>query len=68
LILHSDDWPYDASHALILVLQDLSPGGATVRSWTSSAALRVTASMPIMDARCGPIAPPANLSPAAMQY
>jgi CpeT/CpcT family (DUF1001) len=69
LILHSDDWPFDASsHALILVLQDLAPGGATARSWVSSDALRVTASTPVMDARCGPIAPPANLSPAAMRY
>jgi hypothetical protein len=69
LILHRDDWPFDASsHALILVLQDLSPGGATSRSWTSSDALQVTASLPVMDVRCGPIAPPANLSPAAMRY
>ena len=30
LILHSDDWPFDASNsALILILQDLAPGGAT---------------------------------------
>jgi CpeT/CpcT family (DUF1001) len=69
LILHRDDWPFDASsRALVLVLQDLSPGGATARSWTSSDALQVTASLPVMDARCGPMAPPANLSPAAMRY
>ena len=69
LILHSDDWPFDASdQALILILQDLSPGGATVRSWTPSSARQVTASMKVMDARCGPIAAPANLSPASMSY
>ncbi|HTC44296.1 MAG TPA: chromophore lyase CpcT/CpeT [Steroidobacteraceae bacterium] len=69
LILHSDDWPFDASaHALILVLQDLSPGGATARSWTSADALRVAASLPVVDAHCGPIASPATLSPAAMRY
>jgi hypothetical protein len=69
LILHSDDWPFDASNqALILILQDLSPGGATVRSWTPSVARQVSASMKVMEARCGPIAAPANLSPAAMSY
>lgn len=66
LILHSDDWPFDASNqALILILQDLSPGGATVRGWTPSVARQVTASMKVMDARCSPIAP-ANQSPASM--
>lgn len=69
LILHSDDWPFDASnHALILILQDLSPGGATARSWTATDAVEVAASMKVMDARCGPIAPPANLSPASTSY
>ena len=69
LILHSDDWPFDASNqALILILQDLAPGGATVRSWSPSDALQVSAAMKLMDARCGPSAPPANLSPAAMRY
>jgi CpeT/CpcT family (DUF1001) len=69
LILHRDDWPFDASNqALILILQDLSPGGATVRSWTAAVARQVTASMKVMDARCGPIAAPANLSPAATSY
>ncbi len=66
LILHSDDWPFDASNrALILILQDLAPDGATVRSWTGSDALQVTAVMRSMDARCGPIAPTAVLSIAA---
>ncbi len=53
VILHSDDWPFDASNqALILILQDLSPGGATVRSWTPSEDDRqVRASMKVMDAR-----------------
>jgi hypothetical protein len=69
LILHSDDWPFDASNqALILILQDLSPGGATVRSWTPSVARQVTAAMKVMDARCAPIAAPANLSPASQSY
>ena len=69
LILHSDDWPFDASNqALILILQDLAPGGATVRSWSPGDALQVSAAMKLMDARCGPSAPPANLSPAAMRY
>jgi hypothetical protein len=69
LILHSDDWPFDASnHALILILQDLAPGGATVRSWSASDALQVNAAMKSMDARCGPSAPAASLSPAAMRY
>jgi hypothetical protein len=69
LILHSDDWPFDASNrALILILQDLAPGGATVRSWSASDSLQVTAAMKLMDARCGPSAPPANLLPAAMRY
>ena len=67
LILHSDDWPFDASNmALILTLQDLAPGGATVRSWTAAQSLQVSASMKSMDARCGAIAPPANPSLAAM--
>lgn len=67
LILHSDDWPFDASnHALILILQDRSAGGGTVRSWTGSDARQITASMTPMDARCGPMAMPANQSPAAM--
>jgi len=66
LILHSDDWPFDASNnALILILEDLAPEGATVRSWTAADALQVTAAMKSMDARCGPIAPPAQLAPAA---
>jgi hypothetical protein len=67
LILHSDDWPFDASNqALILILQDLSPGGAIVRGWTPSVGRQVTASLKVMDARCGPIAAPANQSPASM--
>jgi hypothetical protein len=61
LILHSDDWPFDASnHALILILQDLAPGGATVRSWSPADALQITAALKLMDARCGPSAPPAK--------
>jgi hypothetical protein len=69
LILHSDDWPFDASNqALVLIIQDLSPGGATTRSWTGSDALEVTAATKLIDVRCGPIAPPAKLSPAAMRY
>jgi hypothetical protein len=69
LILHSDDWPFDANNqALMLILQDLAPGGATVRSWTPTFAHQVTASMKVMDARCGPIAAPAKLSPASMLY
>ena len=69
LILHSDDWPFDASNqALILILQDLAPGGTTVRSWSPSDALQVSATLKLMDARCGPSAPAANLSPAAMRY
>jgi CpeT/CpcT family (DUF1001) len=69
LILHSDDWPFDASNqALVLVLQDLSPGGATARSWTESDALEVSAALPVMEARCAPIAPPAKPAPAAMRY
>jgi hypothetical protein len=69
LILHSDDWPFDASNqALVLILQDLAPGGATARSWTESNAHEVSAAMKVMDARCGPIAPPATLVPAAMRY
>ena len=69
LILHSDDWPFDASnHALILILQELAPGTATARSWSSADALQVSATMKLMEARCGPSAPPANLSPAAMRY
>jgi hypothetical protein len=69
LILHSDDWPFDASNqALILILQDLAPGGATVRSWGPSDALQITATLKFMDARCGPSAPPATRSPAAMRY
>jgi hypothetical protein len=69
LILHSDDWPFDASdQALVLIVQDLAPGGATTRSWTESDALEVSASMRVMDVRCGPIAPPATLSPAAVSY
>jgi hypothetical protein len=68
LILHSDDWPFDASNrALILILQDLAPGGATVRSWSAAATLQVAAAMKFMEARCGPSAPPANLLPAAMR-
>jgi len=67
LILHSDDWPFDASNdALILILQDLAPEGATVRSWSAANALQISAGMKLMDARCGPIAPPASLAPAAM--
>jgi hypothetical protein len=59
LILHSDDWPFDASnHALILILQDLAPGGASVRSWSPADALQITAALKLMDARCGPSAPP----------
>ncbi len=58
LILHSDDWPFDASnHALILILQDLAPGGATVRSWSPADARQITAALKLMDARCGPSAP-----------
>jgi hypothetical protein len=69
LILHSDDWPFDASNnALILILQDLAPNGATVRSWTGSDPLQITAAMKSMDARCGPIAPPAKLSIAAVWH
>jgi len=69
LILHSDDWPFDASnHALILILQDLAPGGATVRSWSSVDDLQITAALKLMDARCGPSVSPANRSPAAMHY
>ncbi len=50
LTLHSDDWPFDASNkALILILQDLSPGGATVRSWTAADAAQITAIMKVMD-------------------
>jgi len=61
LILHSDDWPFDASnHALILILQDLAPGGATVRSWGPADAVQITAALKLMDARCGPSAPPAR--------
>jgi len=68
LILHSDDWPFDAAdQALILILQDLAPGGATVRAWSPDAARQVSAAMKPMDARCGPSAPPANRSPAAMR-
>jgi hypothetical protein len=67
LVLHSDDWPFDASNdALILILQDLAPEGATVRSWSATDALQISAAMKFVDARCGPIAPPANLAPAAM--
>lgn len=69
LVLHSDDWPFDASNqALILIVQDLAPGGDTTRSWTESDALEVTASTKAMDVRCGPIASPAKLSPAAVRY
>ncbi|MEJ0005883.1 MAG: CpcT/CpeT family chromophore lyase [Steroidobacteraceae bacterium] len=69
LILHSDDWPFDASnHALILILQDLAPGGATVRSWSSVDDLQITAALKFMDARCGPNVPPANRLPPAMRY
>jgi hypothetical protein len=69
LILHSDDWPFDASNqALILILQDLAPGGATVRSWVPSDARQVTAALKFMDARCGPSAPSGPRSPAAMRY
>ncbi len=69
LILHSDDWPFDASNnALVLILQDLAPGGATVRSWTSDDALQITAAMKVVDARCGPSAPAASRSPAATRY
>ncbi len=61
MTLHSDDWPFDASNkALILILQDLSPGGATVRSWTASDAAQITAIMKVMDVRCDPIAPLVN--------
>jgi hypothetical protein len=68
LILHSDDWPFDASdQALVLILQELAPGGATTRSWTDSDALEVSAALQVMDARCGPIAP-AKPAPAAMSY
>jgi hypothetical protein len=66
LILHSDDWPFDASNnALVLILQDLAPDGPTVRSWTAADALQITAALKSMDARCGPIAP-ATPAPAAM--
>lgn len=69
LILHSDDWPFDASNeALVLILQDRSPGGATTRSWTGSDALEVSAALKAVEARCGPIAPQATQSPAAMRY
>jgi CpeT/CpcT family (DUF1001) len=69
LILHSDDWPFDASNnALILILQDLAPQGATVRSWSAADALQITAAMKSMDASCGPIAAPAKLAPAAMWH
>ncbi|HTV79505.1 MAG TPA: CpcT/CpeT family chromophore lyase [Steroidobacteraceae bacterium] len=67
LTLHGDDWPFDASNnALILILQDLAAGGETVRSWTAADALQIVASMKSMDARCGPIVPPAMPAPAAM--
>jgi hypothetical protein len=66
LVLHSDDWPFDASnHALILILQDLAPGGATVRAWSESDAPQVTAAMKLMDVHCGPLGPPAGQSQAA---
>jgi len=69
LILHSDDWPFDASsQALILILQDLAPGGAITRSWTGADARGVTAAQADVEARCGPIVPPAMLSPAAVRY
>ena len=69
LILHGDDWPFDASNdALLLILQDLAPRGATARSWTSADALQITASMKSMDARCGPIVPPAKPAPAALWH
>jgi hypothetical protein len=60
LILHSDDWPFDASNqALVLIVQDLAPGGATTRSWTESDALEVSAATTVMAVRCGPLAPSA---------
>ncbi len=69
LILHSDDWPFDAGNqALILILQELGPGGATVRAWSPQATRQISAALKLMDARCGPVAPPANLSPAARRY
>ncbi len=68
LILHSDDWPFDASNeALVLILQDLS-SGATTRSWTKSDALEVSAATKVMEVRCGPVAPPGQLTPAAMRH
>jgi hypothetical protein len=67
LILHSDDWPFDASNnALILILQDLAPTGATVRSWSAADAPQISAAMQSMDARCGATAPPAKSVPAAL--
>ncbi len=61
LILHSDDWPFDASNqALVLIVQELAPGGATTRSWTQSDALEVSAATKVMAVRCGPVAPPAK--------
>ena len=67
LILHGDELPFDASNdALLLILQDLAPDGATVRSWAAGDALQITAAMKSMDARCGPIASPARPAPAAM--
>jgi hypothetical protein len=69
LTLHSEDWPFDASNqALLLILQELAPGAASVRSWGSAHAEQVTAALKSMDARCGPSAPPATLSPAAIRY
>lgn len=61
LILHSDDWPFDASNqALVLILQELAPGGATTRSWTESDALEVSAATKVMAVRCAPVALPAK--------
>jgi len=69
LTLHGDDWPFDASNqALLLILQDLAPGGATVRAWSPAGAAQVTASLKPIEARCGPSASPATLSRAAIRY
>jgi CpeT/CpcT family (DUF1001) len=66
LILHSDDWPFDASNrALILILQDLGAGGATVRSWTAADALQISAAMKPLTVSCGPLGAPASRAPAS---
>jgi hypothetical protein len=68
LILHSDDWPFDASNdALVLILQDLAPGGPTLRSWSAADTPQIGATLKSGDARCGPIASRARTEPAAMR-